>query len=270
MIILLRGGGDLASGVAIRLYRAGLQVVITELEKPLAIRRTVSFAEAVYTGEVVVEGIAARLVEDSSDRLAILRIMSKGKIPVIVDPVGELISTLHARVVVDGRMLKKAVALPSQRIEFLIGLGPGFTAGTNCHAVVETRRGHTLGRVIWQGAGMEDTGTPEGVVGVGKERVLRAPVSGNVMPFAQIGDRLEAGQVVAEVGNHKVLAPFKGVLRGLVHPEVYVSEGMKIGDLDPRDDPALCSMVSDKALAIGGGVMEALLSRIELRSYLWK
>jgi xanthine dehydrogenase accessory factor len=245
-------------------------LVITELERPLALRRTVAFAEAVYSGEIQVEDISARRVRDATDKLSILGVLAKGKIPVLVDPEGQAISDLHVRVVVDARMLKQEVSLPSARLDLLIGLGPGFTAGVNCHAVVETQRGHTLGRVIWQGTGLADSGIPEGTKGYTVERVLRSPAQGNVRPLAAIGDSLEAGQAVAEVDGRLVPAPIQGVLRGLIHPDVLVQQDMKIGDIDPRNDPQLCKLVSDKALAIGGGVLEAILSRPELRNSLWR
>jgi xanthine dehydrogenase accessory factor len=152
----------------------------------------------------------------------------------------------------------------------VIGLGPGFFAGVNCHAVIETHRGHTLGRVIWQGAPEADTGVPESVIDRGAERVLRAPVDGKLEAHAEIGDHLEAGQPVAEVAGQVVLAPFRGVLRGLLYPGLFVKRGTKIGDVDPRDNPRYCKLVSDKSLAIGGGVLEAILSRADLRCRLWE
>jgi xanthine dehydrogenase accessory factor len=154
--------------------------------------------------------------------------------------------------------------------DLVIGLGPGFVAGENCHAVVETNRGHRLGRVIWQGTPQCDTGIPERVVDHGAERVLRAPADGVLQAYAKIGDHLEAGQPVVEVAGQPVLAPFRGVLRGLLHPGLCVRQGLKVGDVDPRDDPLYCSLVSDKSLAIGGGVLEAILSRPELRPYYWE
>lgn len=275
MIVLIRGGGDLASGVALRLYRAGLRVVMTEMPQPLAIRRLVSFAEAVYAGEFEVEGVLGRRVSDPTDTLSVLQVLAKGKIPVLVDPGGEAVQALHPHVVVDGRMTKRHAELIPIPIKLIIGLGPGFIAGENCHAVVETNRGHMLGRVIWQGEPEPDTGLPEDVRGHRSDRVLRSPAAGILKPQVEIGDHLEPGQLIAEVTPDEggeaqsVLAPFKGVLRGLLHPDLPVQPGMKIGDLDPRDDPAFCRLVSDKSLAVGGGVLEAILSRPELRPQLW-
>jgi xanthine dehydrogenase accessory factor len=269
MIVFIRGGGDLASGVAMRLVRAGMQVVIMELDRPLAIRRKVCFAEAVYMGEVLVEDIAARLVKDPSDKLEVNRVLAQGKIAVLVDPEGEAIADLHCRVLVDGRMLKQVVPLQQLQMDLLVGLGPGFTAAVNCHAVVETQRGHTLGRVYWKGTGSTDSGIPDGVQGFTVERVLRAPTNGKVVPLSEIGDQVKPGQVVAEMEGLPVISPFKGVLRGLIHPDVIVPRGTKIGDVDPRNDPNLCFLVSDKSLAVGGGVLEAILTRPELRRMLW-
>ena len=270
MIVLVRGGGDLASGVALRLHRAGLRVVITELPQPLAIRRRVSFAEAVYNGECSVEEINARLVKDPTDTLRVLQIFAKNQIPVLIDPPGEAIKSLHPSVVVDGRMLKKRAELIPTVVKLIIGLGPGFVAGENCHAVIETKRGHTLGRVIWKGESEIDSGIPESVDARQAERVLRAPQAGILVTQAEIGDHLEAGQTVAVVNGKEVIAPFKGVLRGLLHPGFEVWAGLKIGDVDPRDNPQHCTLVSDKSLAVGGGVLEAILSRTDLRPHLWQ
>lgn len=269
-IILIRGGGDLASGVALRLYRVGLSVAIAELAQPMAVRRLVSFSEAVYTGEAIIEGVIGRRVDDPGDSLRVLQLFSKGRIPVLIDPEAKSAQLLHPTVIVDARMTKLPPEPLRHTARLYIGLGPGFTAGENCHAVIETNRGHNLGRVIWQGAAQEDTGLPAAVGVQGAQRALRAPADGLVTGLAQIGDRVQAGQALADIAGIPILAPFAGVLRGLIHPECPVRQGMKIGDVDPRDDPALCSLVSDKALAIGGGVLEAILSRPELRQNLWK
>ena len=264
-IILIRGGGDLATGVAIRLIRSGLRVVVTELAKPLAVRRTVSFAEAVYSGEITVEGYTARRVDDPSDSLRILGILGKQQVPVLVDPDCSSARLLHPAVIVDGRMTKRPPEPIGYSPALYIGLGPGFEAVVNCQAVIEIRRGHTLGRVLWRGSPDGNTGAPEG----DQTRVLRAPASGELVTHAEICQHLEAGQLIAEVAGEQILAPFAGLLRGLLHPGLTVTRGLKIGDIDPRDDPRLCRMVSDKALSIGGGVLEALLSRSEVRSQLW-
>jgi len=266
-LILIRGGGDLATGVAIRLIRSGLRVVVTELAQPLAVRRTVSFAEAVYSGEISVEGVTARRVDDPTDSLRILGILGKQQVPVLVDPGCTSAKLLHPAVIVDGRMTKRPPEAIGYSPLLYIGLGPGFEAGVNCQAVIETRRGPTLGRVYWRGGPHPDTGQPDG----DPQRVLRAPCDGVLAAHAEIGGHVEEGQLIAVISDQcSVISPFKGILRGLLHPGLTVTSGMKIGDVDPRDDPRLCQMVSDKALSIGGGVLEAILSRAEVREGLFR
>lgn len=252
--ILIRGGGDLASGVALRLHHAGFDVLITELPQPLAVRRAVSFSEAVYAGAWTVENVTSRLVqtpEQLSDCL------TRREIPVLVDPGLALLATFNIQpsTIVDARLLKQAAPPLTDSSPFTIGLGPGFTVGENCHALIETQRGHTLGRVYWSGSANPDSGQPEG----DPRRVLRAPTNGLLIGYAQIGEHCEPGQVIAEVNGEKISAPFSGVLRGLLHPGLEVSKGLKVGDLDPRDKREYCFLVSDKSLAIGGGVLEAIL-----------
>lgn len=266
MIVLLRGGGDLASGVALRLFRSGLQPVITEISQPLAVRRFVSFAEAVYRGEFSVEGVTARLASAPEE---VLPILNSGCLPVLVDPQAEARRVLKPAVLVDARMTKRSPEIGREAASLVIGLGPGFSAGENCHAVIETNRGHSLGRVIWQGPAEADTGLPEAVERRQGERVLRSPADGVLEARAEIGQILEPGEEIARVNGTPILAPFRGVLRGLLHPGLPVTAGLKVGDLDPRGDPRYCTLVSDKALAVGGGVLEAILSRPELRPFLW-
>lgn len=264
-VVLIRGAGDLASGVALRLHRAGMSVVMTELPSPLAVRRTVAFAEAIYEGQVAIEGLVGRRVEDPADSLKILSILSKGQLPVLVDPDGRASGTLHPIAIIDGRMTKRPPEAFRHHALLYVGLGPGFVAPKDCHVVVETERGHTLGRVIWQGAALDDTSQPEG----DPRRVLRSPADGELQSEAQIGQHLDAGQTVAAVDGQTIIAPFSGILRGLLRPGVRAQQGMKIGDLDPRDDPRLCELASDKSLAVGGGVLEALLAKPEVRAKLW-
>lgn len=254
-LILIRGGGDLASGVALRLHRSGYQVLISELPEPLAVRRAVSFSEAVYEGQWQVEEVTAVRVESEAQ---IIAACEQGQIPVIVDPNLKILSTFNLKpvTVIDARLLKRRPEPLVIATPLLIGLGPGFVAGENCQAVVETQRGHTLGRVTWRGAANPDSGLPEGEPG----RVLRAPADGILTGSAQIGDHLEPGDIIAEVGGQKLTAPFSGVLRGLIRPGLAVPKNLKIGDLDKRDKREFCFLVSDKALAIGGGVLEAILA----------
>ncbi len=265
-IILIRGGGDLASGVALRLFRAGIKCLITEIEQPLAVRRMVAFAEAVYAGEIKVEDATGRKAGSLKDALSCVE---QGLIPVMVDPRAEIKQALEPLVVVDGRMTKRPADYSLDYAPFIIGLGPGFEAGVNCHAVVETKRGPTLGRVYWQGGAELDTGLPERVGSYQTERVLRSPAEGILIGQVKIGAAVKKGEIVARVNGQPVTAHFDGLVRGLLHDGVPVHKDVKIGDLDPRLDPKISQLVSDKALAVGGGVLEAILSRPAIRARLW-
>ncbi len=263
--VVVRGGGDLASGVVYRLVKAGFPVLVTELERPLAIRRAVAFASAVYEGQLTVEGLTARLITGLGEAGAL---WAEGEVPVLVDPAGESIWALRPTVVVDARMAKRNLGTTLSDAPLVIALGPGFVAGTDCHAVIETKRGHFLGRVIWQGTAEPDTGRPGSVQGHEADRVLRAPCDGELIALAQIGDAVHEGQVLATVAGEPVRAPFDGVLRGMLHPAVPVTRGLKIGDVDPRGVRAHCFTISEKSLAIGGGVLEAILSAPQLADVL--
>lgn len=265
--VLVRGGGDLASGVIYRLTKAGFPVYVTELARPLAIRLTISFAAAVYEGEITIEGIRARRVDDVAQAREAL---AQGIVPVLVDEAGTVLAALRPAVVVDARMAKRNLGTTRDDAPLVIALGPGFEAGVDCHAVIETNRGHYLGRVIWRGAAEPDTGQPGSVQGHVADRVLRAPVDGLVMPHVRIGDRVQQGDLVASVNGEPVLAPFDGVLRGLIHPSAPVQRGLKIGDVDPRGNRDHCFTLSEKSLAIGGGVLEAVLSAPQLAEILRK
>jgi xanthine dehydrogenase accessory factor len=261
-LVVIRGAGDLASGIALRFHRASFPVLMTEVAAPLAVRRTVSFAQAVFDGVCRVEEVTGRRCEIAEAAAVI----AAGEVAVIVDPAGETLRQLQPPVVVDAIMAKRNTGTRRADAPLVIALGPGFTAGADCHAVIETARGHNLGRVIWQGSAAPDTGEPGELPGVGRRgsRVLRAPVAGHVIGRGVIGDMIVEGAEIAVVrdaqgGEHAIVAPFAGVLRGLIHPSVTVPAGMKIGDLDPRADVAACFTVSDKSLAIGGGVLEAIL-----------
>jgi len=260
--VLVRGGGDLATGVALRLHRAGIKVLIAELAQPLAVRRTVSFSEAVYDGQQTVEGVTAKLIE--ANQLSAWE--DADFIPLIVDPDAEILQILQSPVVIDARLIKQTPsALPTQPT-LHIGLGPGFHAGRDCHAVIETRRSHTLGRVYWTGTTQPDSGEPEG----DPRRVLRAPMDGVITGLKKIGEHVGEGEVIVVVSNqYSVISPFAGVLRGLIRDGLQVTKGMKIGDVDARDDASACFLVSDKSLAIGGGVLEAVLSKAEIRKKLY-
>lgn len=260
--VVIRGGGDLATGVALRLYRAGIKILITELAQPLAVRRAVSFSEAVYEGNHTVEGVTANLVEASQ-----LKTWDEpDAIPVIVDPNASVLSSFAFPVVVDARLLKTPPQPLPTSAPLHIGLGPGFHAGRDCHAVIETRRSHTLGRVYWNGTTQPDSGEPEG----DPRRVLRAPVDGILQSTKQIGDACEAAEVLAVIdGQFGVASPFRAVLRGIMRNGMRVTKGLKIGDVDERNDPSACFLVSDKSLAIGGGVLEAVLTDSQIRGKLY-
>jgi xanthine dehydrogenase accessory factor len=260
--VVLRGGGDLATGVAVRLTRAGFHVLVTEIEHPLAVRRLVALAEAVYAGEIRIEDCTGRRI-DSADQAE--DVWRQGGIPVLVDPELARTQAISMLALVDGRMRKVPPKLGMEAAPLVIGLGPGFTAGQDCHAVVETNRGHHMGRVLWRGSAEADTGVPERVAGHDADRVLRAPADGVLRSAASLGEVIGAGAVVAEVNGVQLTAPFRGALRGLVHDGVVVQRGDKVGDLDPRAEPSYCTQISDKALAVGGGVLEALLSQPEIR-----
>ncbi|MCK6626573.1 MAG: EF2563 family selenium-dependent molybdenum hydroxylase system protein [Anaerolineae bacterium] len=264
ILILIKGAGDLASGVAYRLKRSGFPLIMTELPAPTLVRRTVSFGEAVYSGETRVEGLAAYRVDTLA---AAIQMAYSQHIPVLVNPDPALPARLKSTVVVDAIIAKVNTGTSLTDAPLVIALGPGFTAGQDCHAVIETNRGHWLGRVIYPGGGPAgdgraeaNTNTPGQVKGHTADRVLRAPAAGHVTPHAQIGDRIEAGQLIASVAGYEIIAPFAGVLRGLVHSNVSVTPGFKIGDLDPRGEVSHCFTISDKSLAIGGGVLEAILA----------
>ncbi len=258
-VIVIKGAGDIATGVAARLWRSGFPVVLTEIAEPLTVRRTVSFSEAVYEEETIVEGITAQRVED---RAAIANALDDGVIPVIVDPEGTIVGEIEPFAVVDAIMAKKNTGTHMEDAPLVIGLGPGFEAGGDVHAVIETKRGHTLGRVIWEGSAIPNTGIPGEVKGFGAERVIRAPGPGIFKGTLYIGEHVEKGEIVAYTGNTPIPAPISGMLRGLLHDGIIVEKGVKSGDVDPRDDRESCWLISDKALAIGGGVLEAVLTAI--------
>jgi xanthine dehydrogenase accessory factor len=256
MNILIRGGGDLGSGIAFRLHRVGWNVVITEIEQPLVLRRTVSFANAIYENKSNVEGIIARNVIDSAE---IPELINQREIPVLISPERYFFPEYVPDVVVDARMLKNVVEYPVNTLPMVIGLGPGFKVGSNCHVVIETNRGHYLGRAIWEGEAMSDTGIPGTVSQKSNERVLRAPASGYIQSNIALGTFVKKGDFLGSIDNKPILAPFDGCLRGLMHDGIYVKGGIKIGDLDPRLDKNLIYFISEKALAIAGGVLEAIL-----------
>ncbi len=258
-LVLLKGAGDLGTGVAWRLHKAGFPVVITELAQPLVVRRTVAFASAVYDGETAVEGVTAWRAESFDDAR---RLLNDGIIPVLVDPEARArdAERFAPQVLIDAVMAKRNTGTRRTDAPFVLALGPGFTPGVDCHAVIETQRGHNLGRVLWDHAAAPNSGAPGEIAGKGAERVLRAPCTGDVRAIRKIGDSVITGEVIARVGAGVVRAPFDGVLRGLMHDGLVVQAGAKIGDVDARATRENCFTISDKSLAVGGGALEAVLS----------
>lgn len=256
MNVLIRGGGDLGSGIAYRLFTIGWNVVITETEQPFVLRRSVAFANAIYESSMQVEGITAHKIQTSQQ---ISGLLQKRLIPVLISPNQYIFSEFKPDVVVDARMLKKFVDYKLSNAPIIIGLGPGFIVEKNCHAVVETHRGHYLGRAIYSGQAIADTGMPGRVASISGERVIRAPADGVIQSDANLGDLFSEGEIIGYVGNEPFKAPFDGCLRGLMHNGIQVEKGLKIGDLDPRKDPEMINYISDKSLAVAGGVLEAIL-----------
>lgn len=255
MLVVIRGAGDIATGIALRLYRAGMEVVLCETSSPTAIRRTVCFSEAVRLGETYVEGI--RAVKAQAEEIPDL--LAQGIIPVLVDPEATCVAALRPDAVVDAILAKKNLGTMRDMAEIVVGVGPGFTAGEDCHAVVETMRGHTLGRVNYAGSALPNTGIPGLIGGFSGERVLRAPADGAFHALRQIGDQVREGEIVGEVNGLPMAATITGVLRGILPDGTPVTKGMKSGDVDPRCEIENCFTASDKALAVGGGVLEAIL-----------
>lgn len=263
MLVLIRGAGDIASGIALRLYRAGLSVVMTDLERPTAIRRTVCFSQAILLGQVTVEDVTAR----AASLPQVEAILATGEIPVLADPQCRCREALRPDVLVDAILAKKNLGTSITDAPAVIAVGPGFTAGVDCHAVVETMRGHTLGRVIWDGPALPNTNIPGLIGGFAGERVLRAPCDGVFRQVLDIGAQVQAGDIAGYVEDQPVTCTISGVLRGILPSGVTVFRGMKSGDVDPRCQPDFCRLASDKALAVGGGVLEAILQKTGVLKY---
>ena len=257
IVVLVRGGGEMASGIAYRLNRCHMKVLITEVAAPTTVRRTVAFAEAVYRGRHAIEGVEAVRVSSAADCSAA---WEQGTIPLFVDPDAKVREAIHPQVVVDAIMAKRETGTDPSYAPLVIGVGPGFVAGVHAHAVVETHRGHNLGRVLWQGQAEQDTGIPAPVAGYTDERVLRVPKNGLFKTLHEIGDAaVQAGDVVAQVDGRLIRAQIAGVLRGLLKDGIAVEAGIKAEDIDPRGQSEYCYLISDKARAIAGGVLEAIL-----------
>lgn len=255
MKILIRGAGDLATGIASRVYGAGHQILMTEIATPLTVRRTVALSRAVYEGTACVEEMTGIL---AGNREEAEKIMAAGNIAVMTDETASCRHWYQPDVIVDAILAKKNLGTKITDAPFVIGVGPGFTAGEDCNCVVETKRGHTLGNIIWKGSAIPNTGVPGNVAGYTIERLIRASADGLLIPKVQIGDYVEKGQILAYTGEKPVYALMSGMVRGMLQDGVTVTENLKIGDIDARTERSNCYTISDKARAIGGGVLEAV------------
>lgn len=262
-LIIVRGGGDLATGSIYKLKKSGFPVLILEVANPSAIRRNVAFCEAVYQGTQTVEDMTCHLAKSPEQAEAFLK---EGKLTVLVDPTGEAISKLKPLAVVDAILAKRNLGTNRAMAPITVGLGPGFVAGADVDAVVETKRGHNLGRILWHGSAAANTGIPGIIGGFGKERVVHCPAKGILRNVKHITDTVSKGEVIAlvETGNGTVPveATLDGILRGLIRDGYPVNAGFKIADIDPRaEELDNCFTISDKARCIAGGVLEAILQR---------
>lgn len=256
MKVMIRGAGDIATGVAIKLYNVGFDVLLLEIKQPTTVRRTVAFSQAVYDQKVVVEDVTA-VLSDNMDMA--LDVLANGNIPVLIDENCESLVGFQPDVVVDAIIAKKNLGTKITDAPIVIGLGPGFEAPVDCHCVIETNRGHDLGRCIYCGLPEPNTGVPSAIVGQSENRIIRASKAGVFKPNVCIGDIVKEGDILAYVDELPVYARMDGMVRGMLQEGLFVKEGMKSGDIDPRGKKANCLTVSDKARAIGGGVLEAIL-----------
>lgn len=257
-IVVVRGGGDIASGTIHRLHRAGFGVIVLEIENPSAIRRKAAFCEAVFDGAVELEGVVCQRAADIEDAMAIIK---SGRVALLIDENGASIEKIKPRYLVDGILAKRNCGTKMSQAEFTVALGPGFTAGRDVSCVVETMRGHNLGRLIYDGCAMANTGVPGAIAGYAKERVIHAPASGIMENIAEIGDIVKKSEAIARIGDTDVLATLNGVLRGIIRNGYAVEKGLKIADIDPREsEQKNCYTISDKARCIAGGVLEAIMA----------
>jgi xanthine dehydrogenase accessory factor len=256
MLVVIRGAGDIATGIALRFHRCGWKVVMTDLPQPTAIRRTVSFSTAIRLGRWTVEDTTAVGVGTVQEAFSIIE---EGCIPVLPDPEGLCLPVLKPDAVVDAILAKKNLGTKPSDAPIVVGIGPGFTAGEDCHAVVETMRGHDLGRVIYKGSALANTNLPGLIGGFSGQRVLRSPADGTFRQVLEIGSLVKEGDIAGEVGGIPMRCTLSGVLRGILADGTPVFSGMKAGDVDPRGVREYCFTASDKAMAVGGGALEAVL-----------
>ena len=261
--VLLLGCGDLGTGVAHVLFSSGFPVAAVELEQPLAVRRRAAFAEAARTGRVEVEGVVCRRVELDEIRRSG---WPRDTVALVVAPIAASVAALQPAVIVDARLAKRPLEFAPPPGMFVVALGPGPVAGSDCDAVVETLRGPQLGQVIHRGSAAENTGVPGEVGGATRDRVLRAPASGPLGVLIGIGRRVRAGDVVARVGRHEVRSALDGIVRGMLADGDRVQRGQKLGDVDPRPDAPGVDLISDKSRAVGRGVLQAVCTRFDLTS----
>lgn len=254
--VIIKSGGDLATAVAHKLFRVGFPVIITELENPMMVRRTVSFANCTYEKEWTVEGVTAVLADSTED---VKKILKEGKIPVVIDPNCNISKELKPTIIVDGILAKRNCGTQITDAPIVIGLGPGFTANVDVHAVIETQRGHELGKIIYEGKAIPNTGIPGNIMGHTSQRVLRSPCSGIIKNYVDIGSYVEAEQAICSVDGSLVTAEIKGIVRGLIHDGLFVKNNEKLGDIDPRGEKKYCYIISEKGRNIAGGVLEAIL-----------
>jgi len=257
--ILIRGAGDLASAVALRLYRAGYSIIMADIQKPSMVRRTVSFAEAVYTAHHCIEGIHAKFTDMEHYR----DILATDAIPILINVENEDILNIKPSAVVDAIIAKRNIGTYKNPNYYTIALGPGFTAPHDVDVVIETQRGHNLGRCIYNGAAQKNTGIPGEIGGYTLERVLRAPMEGIIQYYKNIGDSVTKGEsigiITGKLGSAPIIAEMDGMIRGMIHTQCPITKGLKIGDIDPRNNAEFCTTVSDKGNSLGGAVLEALL-----------
>lgn len=257
-VVIIRGAGEQATGIACRLYRANFRrILMLETPSPLAVRRQVSFCEAIHDTNMAVEGIEAVRIGDDLERHAA---WAAGKIAVLTDPEGESLARCTPDIFIDATLAKRNLGTSITDAPLVIALGPGFQAGTDCHVVIETNRGHDLGRLITTGMAEPNTGIPGTIAGYTKERVLRAPADGLFITDMRIGDLVRKGDVIGRVGTVEVASQLDGIVRGLIRPGSVVRKGLKIGDVDPRGEAGYCDTISEKARALGGAVLEAILA----------
>ena len=261
--VLIRGAGEMATGVAQRLYKSGFRVCLIEKSTPLAVRRKVAYSEAVYDGFQTVEEVTAVRVDDPKQ---IASVWTSNKIPLLVDPENKTRNVFIPHVLVDAILAKKNLGTRVTDAPLVIGLGPGFCAPMDVHVVIETNRGHNLGRLISEGEAAANTGIPGVIGGYTAERVFRAPCDGIFKTGKEIGDTVSKGEIVARVDGESIEAKIGGVIRGLLRNGSEVTKGLKAGDIDPRGEKTYCFTISEKARAIGGSVLEAILSELPKRT----